>query len=201
MTKLSVLLSLLFICTIAQAQLKPLDIKHPPTKSQRMQSEANTHCKMHNKYSAEQRRGFYPFSKASRVELISYNWPDSIVMGGEVPLKGGQLDATYIKEVKVLSNSQIDSLTQILYNVGYKGYFFTEVDIQCYNPRNAIVFFDASGKLLGFIELCFECQKFRLSSQKICTGDFCYEKYTLLKTFFSSVGIRYGTQERDLEQN
>ncbi|MGZ3898502.1 MAG: hypothetical protein ACXVLT_01640 [Flavisolibacter sp.] len=197
MTKLLVLLSLLFVYAIAQAQLKPLDIKHSATKSQKIQSDANLHCKTHNRYSTAQRRGFYPFSKAGRIELISYNWPDSVVMGGEVPLKGEQLDATYVKEVKVLSGTQIDSLTQILYNVGYKGYFFTEVDIKCYDPRNAIVFLDVSGKLLGFIELCFKCQKFRLSSQKIRTGDFCYEKYELLKTFFSSVGIEYGTQERN----
>jgi hypothetical protein len=196
MIKLPVFIFLVFICISARAQLKPLDIKHPPTARQRKQSEENTHCKVHNEYSVEQRRKFYPFSVAKRIALISYVWPESVVMEGEVPLKDGQLDTAYVKEVKVLSTAQVDSLTQILFNVGYKGYFFTEVDAKCYNPRNAIVFFDATGKLLAFIELCFECQKYRLSSQKIRTGDFCVEKYELLKDFFFKVGIEYGIKDK-----
>lgn len=199
MIKIPFFIYFILICSLAQAQLKPIDVKTLPTKRQRLLSETNTHCKTHNKYSVDQRRGFYPFSISNRIELISYTWPDSVVMGGEIPMKNGYLNTALVRERKILSTAQTDSLTQILYNVGYKGHFFTEVDIKCYNPRNAIVFFDTRGKLAAFIELCFECQKYRVSSQKIRTGDFCVEKYELLREFFSKVGIEYGTKERGLE--
>ena len=45
--------------------------------------------------------------------------------------------------------------------------------------------FNATVELIAFIEFCFECiNKYRPSSQKIRTGDFCVEKYELFRNFF-----------------
>ena len=88
------------------------------------------------------------------------------LMSSLIPLKNGRVDQAKLKERITLSNLQIDSLTSILFNVTYRGPFFTEVDVKCYNPRNAILFIDETGKELAFIELCFECMKHRLRLQK-----------------------------------
>ena len=190
-----ILFALLFLSINDRAQLKPLSKVEVPTEQQKKQSELNTHCIISNKYSADQRRKIYPFSMAASVRIISYTWPDSIVFGGPVPLKNGQLNPEYVQKEKTLSQTEIDSLTQIIYNVGYRGYFFTEVDFKCYNPRNAIIFLDSSEMVKEYIELCFECQKHRLSSDKILAGDFCQEKYDLLRSFFSQMGINYGVEK------
>jgi hypothetical protein len=180
------------------AQRRPLP--GPPriiSKQEREESERNRNCATRHKYSAAKRLAMYPFSKASKVQLVSFKRPDSIFMGGQVPLKNGAVDYTKLKEIKTLNKIQIDSLTQILYNIGYRGPFFTEIDIKCYNPRNAILFVDMSGKAFAYIELCFECMGHRVSSPMVKTGDFCEQKYELLENFFKGSGIRFGTIEKE----
>ncbi|HJW15781.1 MAG TPA: hypothetical protein VJ499_01595, partial [Flavisolibacter sp.] len=146
-----------------------------------------------------ERLKIYPFSKASKVQLVSFKKPGSIVMGGHIPLKKGIVNNTKLNEIITLNKIQVDSLKSLLYNVGYRGVFFTEVDIKCYNPRNAIVFVDESGKGFEYIELCFECMKNMLSSKKVNAGDFCEQKYELLENYFKEAGIRYGTLEKEYE--
>ena len=84
-------------------------------------------------------------------------------------------------------------MTNIIFNIGYRGKISFLEATGCYNPRNAVLFFDSKNNLLEFIELCFECQGHRLSSDKIELGDLCNQKYTLLKEFFSKAGIQVGT--------
>jgi hypothetical protein len=62
----------------------------------------------------------------------------------------------------------------------------------CYNPRNAILFLDRNGKVFESIEICFECQKTKESSEKILFGQMRDEKMNMLKQFFKSAGIVYG---------
>jgi hypothetical protein len=52
---------------------------------------------------------------------------------------------------------------------------------------------DANGKVTQYIELCFECQRSYLSSRKIKNAIYCEQKYELLKNYFLSQGIKYGT--------
>lgn len=200
MKKAGLFLFLPFICGSVHAQLRLADIKNPPTKAQTEESYRNMHCKTTEKYSAEERRAFFPFSRANKVKLISFVQPPSVIMGGSIPLKSGALDTGLVKEVQELSPAEVDSLTHILYNIVYKGYFFTETDIKCYRPRNAIVFYNDAGKLLAYIELCFECKKNVLSTQRIKTGDFCEEKYELLKDFFARMGIKYGVVDEEAKE-
>jgi hypothetical protein len=191
---------LLNLSKTSNAQLTPLP--GPPrltTKREREESQRNRNCSVRHKYSAAKRLTIYPFSKASKVLLVSFKKPTSIVMGGQVPLKNRKVDYVKLYEIKTLNNIQIDSLTQILYNIGYRGPFFTEIDIKCYNPRNAILFVDVSGKTFAYIELCFECMGHRVSSTRVNTGDFCEQKYELLENFFKESGIRFGAIEKEFD--
>jgi hypothetical protein len=108
-------------------------------------------------------------------------------------MKDKEVDFSKITEQKTLSKEEIDKLTNILYNVTYKGDVFTLSVSGCYNPRNAILFYGSSNHLLEFIELCFECHERRLSSEKISLGDLCNQKSDLLKSFFLAAGIEIGT--------
>lgn len=82
-------------------------------------------------------------------------------------------------------------MTDILYNNVYRGFFFT-IQSSCYSAKNAIIFLDKKGKLISFIEISFECESSRKSSKKVIAGDFCNQKYNLLKQFFNRSGIQFG---------
>jgi hypothetical protein len=149
-----------------------------------------------NKYSVEQRDSLYPFNVAKNIKLVSFDEkPDGkgfLYSNGRLPMKHGRLIYSDLLEIKTLDKSQIDSLTDILYNNIYRGILFTTSEAGCYNPRNAIVFTNENGVMIAFIEICFECQGYRTSSKKVVTGDFCNQKYDLLKAFFQSAGIEFG---------
>lgn len=158
---------------------------------QNMPREARNHeCKVTNKYSAVDRLKNYPFGVAAEVRLVSFLYkPDSMVVEYSLPEKEGKVDLAKMTETITLDKTKIDSLTHILFNVGYRGRILTSSVVSCYSPRNAILFIDSTGQVFEFIELCFDCSKFRLSSSKIKTGEFCSQKYDIIKAFFVSQGI------------
>lgn len=162
------------------------------TKKENEMDEKNKNCFYNKKYSIQQRLQFYPFNKATAIQLVSFNQPDSIIMGGELPIKNGSVDYAQLKEVITITKAQTDALTDLLYNRGYGGKFYSLTKTKCYTPRNAILFLDASGKTFAFIEICFECEGHRLSSNKIKAGDFCNQKYTYLQKFFETNNVLFG---------
>lgn len=60
-------------------------------------------------------------------------------------------------------------------------------------PRNAILFYDNENNLIGFLEICFECNNYRSSNMDITIGELCKQKMQLMKEFFKDCGIKYGT--------
>jgi hypothetical protein len=104
-----------------------------------------------------------------------------------------------VKEYKDLSSAGIDSLTDILYNVGYtpvKGEIMGSTGPSCYEPQNAILFYDAKGKVTNYIELCFHCHRYLYSSSQTRAIDYCSQKFDMLKRYFSYQGINFDMQVR-----
>jgi hypothetical protein len=165
----------------------------PRTKRRWKKEEANHNCIETTKYTAEERRRFYPFDTSVVVKVVSFDNLENSGFEHTLPMKNEEVDFSRITEEKTLNGDQIDKLTNILYNVTYKGKIFVLSGAGCYNPRNAILFYDSSNHLLEFIELCFECHERRLSSEKISLGDLCNQKLGLLKEFFLTAGIEIGT--------
>ncbi len=165
----------------------------PRTKRQWKKEDENHNCIETTKYTAEERTRFYPFNTSVVVKLVSFDNLEGSAFEHTLPMKDKEIDFSRITEVKTLTKGQIDKLTNILYNVTYKGEIFTTERTGCYNPRNAILFYDTPEHLLEFIELCFECHERRLSSEKISLGDLCNQKSDLLKNFFLTAGIEIGT--------
>jgi len=195
------ILSLLFIFlhlnSFCQLVVTPPPSK-PPTAKELENEEKNHNCLHRSKYSRLERSQFYPFNKTSDIKIVSFS-SSSIQLVGEKEQQFGLPKANdticYKKthEAVSLTSAQIDSLTDILYNVGYNGPVHTISESECFNPRNAIVFLNKKGKILAYIEICFECERYQASNKQVTIGEICTPKYELLRKFFVSLGINYGT--------
>jgi len=178
-----------------------------PTKRDYILAKKYDQCYNSHRYNAKQRRAFTPFSKAITIKLISFHVPiDGALPGEENPPPytpiapdNFKINNERIIESKVLSEIAIDSLTDIMYNVGFTPmkikpkFTIADSGASCYNPRNAILFIDANGVLTHYIEFCWECGRYYLSSSKIKNTTYCEQKLDMLKTFFLTQGIKYGT--------
>lgn len=173
----------------------------PLTNKEWKTEERNHQCIHTKKFSVIQRLSKFPFTQASQVKLVSFyikSLNDSNAFNLRLPIRDGNVDYSIFKEVRTLNKQQINSLTDILYNTGYRGATHVDFISLCqYMPRNAILFIDSSDKIFAFIELCFSCDRVKASSESIEVGDFCNQKYALLKNFFSANGIRYGISKTE----
>jgi len=178
--------------SFVNAQKGKLKLKPPGantySKSELAQEKKNHNCIHKSRISFSKISKQYPYNLASQIQLVSFT-------DRNLPMLGDSVDYSKLKEVKVLTLKQIDSLTNILYNVGFGGLILKTEEMSCYNPRNAILFLNASGKEFAFIELCFECEDFRASSENIKFGDKCDQKYSMLKKLFKNAGIVHGTED------
>jgi hypothetical protein len=214
------------LCFTCFAQKKKRDIIEPPlgppSRADYDVLEKRMACIHRNTYLPGERLKFFPFNQHKKVILISFEPPelraeiiytDTTTASINTPIKEEvyptllkkkqKLDLTRLKEKKILSALEVDKLTDILYNFGYtstksyKGLLIAESEgYRCYEPRNAIVFLDEKGLIAEYIEICFECYNRKESSEKMKTGQFCNEKYDLIKKYFRATGIKYGTAKR-----
>lgn len=145
----------------------------------------------------------YPFINARQIQLVSFKSSYDSVWGqyykDSLPRENDTVVYSKLFEIVTLTKSQIDTLTDIIYNYNNKSnykakgnVYFIGTSMNCYNPRNAILFIDNEQKVFEFIEICFECDKFYTSSDRVSLGIDCNQKLELIKTFFQSIGIEYG---------
>jgi hypothetical protein len=208
MKNLTLLLLLFPFAVLGQHKaLPPPQPPLPPTKEQIAWDKKHYRCSNTSRYNAKQRRAFFPFNSAVVVKLISFSNED--IPYQPIAVNNFSIDSTKVKESKVLSSSGIDSLTDILYNVGFTPMKYKRPVVNVngieelgvadpgsmciYQPRNAILFIDSAGKVTQYISICFECHQYYLSSRKIKYTVNCENKYELIKSYFLAQGIKYGT--------
>jgi hypothetical protein len=192
MKKIFILILGIFLATFSFAQklkLKPPG-SSPDTYSKKelAQERKNHNCTHANHYSSSKRLKNYPFNKAAQIKLVSFE-------GFQIPKIGDSICMGKMNEIETLTLLQIDSLTNLFYNVGFGGTILLIQDIQCYDPRNAILFLDNTGKAFAYIEICFGCQHTVMSDERIDIGDICDQKFELIRKVFSNAGIKYGTEK------
>lgn len=198
---LRILNTLCLICISSALLAQVKKSKELSIEEQDLLMEQNSRCLHTNKYNAAQRKQFYPFNQTEFVSLISFQ--DTISeFSSRLPVKGGVLDIGMVKEEVKLSLKDIDKLTDLFYNTGYtsKKYGVIVTRMRCYDPHNAILFFNKKRKVIAFIEICFDCQGTRVSSKNIHFGENCTEKFGKLKDFFTSNGIKFVSEEFKNEQ-
>lgn len=170
-------------------------------------------CTFTNQYTVAQRLKKYPFSKAVKVLAVSYRAFDGPVtdildsLGNPISKdtivnKGLQIDKQLLNysnliEVKHLTKSDISRLSNILFNTDYKVKMRlnTVGEGSCFEPRNAIIFLNKKGKVFDYLEVCFACENYSSKSDRISVGTICTEKYDLLRKYFISLGVKYGTKK------
>jgi len=190
MLKFFNILCLVFICNILFAQTKKTE--NLSIEEQDSLIQQNSHCLHTDKYNPAQRKQFYPFNLTEFISIISFR--DTVSeFSSRLPVNKGVLDSGLVEEEVKLSITDIEKLTDLFYNYGYlsKKYGVLIERGACYDPHNAILFFNTKRKVIAYIEICFDCHDMRLSSKKISTGENCMEKFSLLKNFFTSRGIKF----------
>lgn len=176
-------------------------------------------CVFTHRYTVAQRLRKYPFSKAAKILAVSYDGtaepnatPQIIINGDTIDavtqkklvksknkphglyFKEDTLDYISLFEIKELTPEQINRLTNILYNTNAKIHNdYAYPAYSCFNPRNALVFFDKDGKVFDYVEVCFECKRIRSKSDKILFGSACNQGLDFVKKFLINLGIKYGT--------
>jgi hypothetical protein len=143
----------------------------------------------------------YPFGNTTQIIVVSHRTKNGMI-GEELQkyldsVKIGQ-DSINLKEFEQhisLNLAQIEKLTDVIFNYSHKGKEYAITNTMCYQPRNAIIFLDNNNKILGFIEICFGCNHLRTSDKRIDIGDYCEQKYDLIKDIFRESGIKYGITE------
>jgi hypothetical protein len=187
-------LLLLLVPSLAYGQKKH-PLQKPPTYQEALRLQKFEQCLHQDIFTAKQRRAFFPFNTTNSIKIISFNDPK--VDFNRLPVKYHIIDKTKVREIKTLSISGIDSLTDILYNIGYTpmkgGLEIADPGGKCYNPRNAILFIDKKGHVSEYIEFCFQCHKIEFSSKKIRKTEYCDDKFDLLRRYFLAQGIKIGT--------
>ena len=184
----------------------------PPIPPNVSFSEAK--CELTNTYSDAERRQMFPFNKTKRVLAIAYqNYEFKDAHNAENTaienqkeycdranvLRKWVVDAqkgqTYcaIEEIE-LNSTQIDSLSNMLLNyTASVGSSFSVVG--CYTPRHAFLFLDNEGKIIAWIEICFQCSQMKVSYEAVEVVSFdtrCKERRDAMKAFLRKIGIIYG---------
>lgn len=174
----------------------------------------NSPCTFYNDYSAKERLSRKPFGQSAKIELVSFDSEyevrlDSIVYKEsryEIPKRDSKIDRSQLREIITLSASQIDGLTNVLFNYDFGRAKNDNIeiligsvpDVGCYKPRHAILFFrkKADVEPFAYFEICLECQGVRTFPKQYELGTFCSGKYDLLREYFRQTGIKYGLEVR-----
>jgi hypothetical protein len=191
-----VLFLLLFLPGVVFCQHRKLPPAPPAQPPRGKDFDRSGQCLHRDLFSNLQRREFFPFKDTYTVKLISFNDPKSYQ--NEIPVYDHILDMNKVGEIKTLTINGIDSLTDILFNIGYTPVKPGRPSIynpggKCFNPRNAVLFMDKNDRVLEYINICFECHQIEYSSDKIKRTDFCKQKFDLMKSYFLARGIKIGT--------
>ncbi len=184
------------------SKTKPIELEN--NKSQKKASAI---------FNLSKRINSYPFNKASQIKIISYNLnSDGMTrvsaetydketgitvtnldynIGIELPRNNlDSLSLENVTQIKTLNLSQVEKLSDILYNTCSRLKINYSLIIRgCYLPRNAILFFDENDKVFEYLEICFEC-KTKESFGKIENLDLSDYMYKDLEKYFNNLGIR-----------
>ncbi len=146
-------------------------------------------CVYRRKFSESERLKFYPFSVADTIKLISFRYHDN-----NYPISKEHITNDSLVEEKTLSKEEVAKLTDILFNNVAKRPGNIRSVSDCFEPRNAVVFIDKSGKLKEYMLICFHCRRFESSSpEKFYTWNICDQKSEMIRKFFVTADVKFGT--------
>lgn len=155
-----------------------------------------TFCGNEERKSPKEIRKISPYNSLHSVRVVSFKTldNDSIYLEPEIPKTNGQIDFNQMFEVKVLDKELEGKMLDILLN--YDNPDGIMEIFMCWEPRNAIIFLDKAEKVIGYIEICFECNKYQAEPKTLSLGQFCREKFDAVQGIMMAAGITYGMNVR-----
>ncbi|MET3027791.1 hypothetical protein ABXT06_14025 [Flavobacterium sp. UW10123] len=135
-----------------------------------------------------------------KIEILSY--PDrlawdtlrhrEIIINNKI-----DFDTSMVNEkVTLLKETQINELFDLI-----KIHCKVEGDVapysSCYMPRNLILFYNNKNKIIGHIEVCFQCGTSKSSNNLRESWDYCKDD---VKDFFKKAGIKYFVDTEEKEE-
>ena len=186
---------------------KQKNIQPPPPPSFDLSNGINKGFKP---TSFENRIKNFPFNKAAKVKIVSYNLDfkkepiaEPILINDSVAIKEAKnrknpvnisdiISGNFngISQQKNLNITEIKELTNIIYNTCGKyssGVFSVS---GCFFPINAILFYDENDAVFAHVEICFECGTKQENPKKMLDfKSLSNEIDEPLEKFFNKIGI------------
>lgn len=124
----------------------------------------------------------YPYSQTASIKVVSFECC-------AIPKASDKIDFTKMQEVKTLdadlTNKMMDNFANYKNNESGKDIFM------CWNPRNAVMLMNKDERVIAYIEICFECQRYEVSDNNLF-GNFCNEKLDAIQGIMMRAGITKG---------
>jgi hypothetical protein len=163
--------------------------------------QSGDYCGKKKKQTISEIKKRFPFDRTHTIKLVSFKHEYHVMQESdsvevpysepEIPKTNGTVDLTKMFESKTLDRKLTDKLLDILVNYDNED---REGEVAfCYEPRNGIVFIDKADKVIGYVEICFDCLHYKVEPLNLTVTNFCSEKFEALKIIFKESGIDYGT--------
>ncbi|HCM35452.1 MULTISPECIES: hypothetical protein [Chryseobacterium] len=209
-----IVFSLFFTFSFSQKKKKAKDLLAEIHRNQH--GEVNTDFKS---IPLQKRMSRFPFDKAAKVKIISYNLnykgakgytpppPPPVTKQDSINLntyyenlkkyKSVEIEDLIkesspkgIQESKTLTFTEISELSDVLFNTCHKYYVSYTSQSGCFFPRNAILFYDEHDKVFAYFEICFECSGIESSPKDMMDSfETCEFLYPDLEKFFKNKGL------------
>jgi hypothetical protein len=163
----------------------------PVTKSHLIKSYRSSGCDKKRLSIAEIKRETF-FKDIASIKLTSFKIkPDAEER--KIPKANDQVDMNGMFETKTLNEDLKDITMDALANQ-YKPNQQEWIAF-CYEPRNAVVFLDKNEKVIGYVEICFECHGHKIQPEDLKTYIPFTVSFEMMKQIFMAAGIKYGMNE------
>jgi hypothetical protein len=163
--------------------------------------QSGDYCGATKKLTISEIKNKFPYSRTETIKLVSFKYIYPAIQESdtaqvpvyepEIPKTNGTVDLAKMFETKTLDDKLTGKIMDILVN--YDNEDRSSEVAFCYDPRNGIVFLDKENKVIGFVEICFECSRYKFEPSTMTVTHFCTEKFNALKDVFKEIGISYGT--------
>lgn len=159
----------------------------------------NGKCIRTKNISEKERLLRFPFSESQQIKIVSFKGKPDEYPGqslikhiNSIVLEKDTFRSEFYNETADLSAEQINKLSDIIFNFTYTRLPHEDAEVMCYMPRNAIMFLDSNNRIVAYLEICFGCNNYKSSDKRFSIGEYCNEKYDMLKSIFADSNIKYG---------